>query len=170
MNTTLLVLRVLHVVGAVFWAGAILFVVHFLEPAVRDLGPDGGKVMQALQRRRYLEIVPVAALVTVLSGLWLYHRDFGRFHPGPGAPGSEITYGIGGLAALVALLVGVSGLRPTALRIGRLGSELAAAPPERRADLTAGIDAARRRLRVLGRVVVLLLTVAMVTMAVGRYV
>jgi hypothetical protein len=62
MDPILLVLRVVHVVGGVFWAGAILFVVHFLEPAVRDAGPDGARVMQALQKRRYLDVMPVVAV------------------------------------------------------------------------------------------------------------
>jgi uncharacterized membrane protein len=169
MQATLLVLRVVHVIGAVFWAGAILFVVHFLEPAVRDLGPDGSKVMQALQRRRYLEAMPVMALLTILSGFWLYHRDFGRFHPGPGASPAEWSYGIGGLAAVVALVIGLSVIRPSALRLGRVGAEMATATPERREALAAEANRSRGQLRMAGRIVVLLLTVAMVTMAVGRY-
>ena len=76
MDPILIVLRIVHVVGGVFWAGAILFVVHFLEPAVRDTGPDGARVMQALQRRRYLEVVPVTAFLTLVSGYVLYWRTF----------------------------------------------------------------------------------------------
>jgi uncharacterized membrane protein len=169
MQTTLLVLRVVHVIGAIFWAGAILFVVHFLEPAVRDLGPDGAKVMQAIQRRRYMEVTPVMALLTILSGFWLYHRDFGRFHPGPGASPAEISYGLGALAAVVALVVGLSVIRPSALRLGRLGGEIAQAPPDRREALLAEMNRYRGRVRMGGRVLVLLLTISMVTMAIGRY-
>ena len=101
MDILLIVARVVHVVGGVFWAGAVLFVVHFLEPAVREAGPDGARVMQALRKRRYLEVVPVTAALTLVSGYWLYWRLFGRLHPGPGASGPELALGLGGLASLV---------------------------------------------------------------------
>ena len=32
------------------------------------------------------------ALVTLVSGFWLYWRDFHRFHPGPGASPAEQHY------------------------------------------------------------------------------
>jgi uncharacterized membrane protein len=170
MDPLLILLRVVHVVGGVFWAGAILFVVHFLEPAVREAGPDGAKVMQALRKRRYLEVVPVTAALTVLSGYALYWRVFGRLHPGPGASGAELALGLGGLASLVAFVIGVTLLRPSALRIGALGAELAPAPDERKAALQEEIGGLRSRMRRSGRWMAVLLGIAIVTMAVGRYV
>ena len=170
MDPILLVLRVVHVVGGVFWAGAILFVAHFLEPAVRDTGPDGARVMQALQKRRYLDVMPVVAALTLVSGFWLYWRTFGRVHPGPGASGVELVLGTGGVVSLVAFVVGVTAMRPAALRIGRLGAELAQAPPERKEALGAELATLRRRMRVAGRVVAALLGVAILCMAVARYV
>jgi uncharacterized membrane protein len=170
MDPILILLRIVHVVGGVFWAGAILFVVHFLEPAVRDAGPDGAKVMQALRKRRYLEVVPTVAALTLLSGFALYWRTFGRLHPGPGASGVELVLGLGGFASLVAFVIGVTMLRPSALRIGALGAELAEAPPERRAALQEEIGRLRLRMRKSGRWVAVLLSVAILSMAVGRYV
>ena len=140
MDPLLIVLRVVHVVGGVFWGGAILFVVHFLEPAVRDAGPDGAKVMQALQKRRYLDVMPVVAALTVVSGYWLYWRVFGRWHPGPGASGAELWLGVGGFA------------RPRRLRDrGEPHAALGAAdrPPGRRAR--PGPAGAERRDRGRGR-------------------
>ena len=169
MDPLLIVLRVVHVVGGVFWAGAILFVAHFLEPAVREAGPDGAKVMQALQRRRYLDVMPVVAALTLVSGFWLYWRTFGRVHPGPGASGVELALGIGGLVSLVAFVVGVTVMRPSALGIGRLGAELAQAPPDRTEALGAELAGLRRRVRAAGRVVAALLGIAIVCMAVARY-
>ena len=169
MDPLLIVLRVVHVVGGVFWGGAVLFVVHFLEPAVRDAGPDGARVMQALRKRRYLEVVPAVAVLTLVSGFWLYWRSFRRFHPGPGATGAELALGIGGLLAVVAFLVGVTLLRPSALRMGVLGAEMAQAAPERKQALGGEIDRLRGRMRRSGRVVAALLGLAIVAMAVGRY-
>jgi uncharacterized membrane protein len=169
MDPLLILLRMVHVVGGVFWAGAILFVAHFLEPAVRDVHPDGGKVMLALQKRRYLDVMPVVALLTLVSGFWLYHRTFGRFHPGPGASGPELWLASGGLAALAGFVVGVSLMRPSAMRIGQLAGEMAQAPPERKEAIGAEMARLRGRMRVAGRVVAALLGVAILCMAIGRY-
>ena len=170
MDPLLIALRVVHVVGGVFWGGAILFVVLFLEPAVRDAGSDGPKVMQALQRRRYLDVVPIVAALTLASGYWLYWRVFGRWHPGPGASGAELWLGVGGFASLVAFVIGVSLMRPSALRIGSLGAELAQAAPERRDAIGAEVARLRGRVRLAGRWVAALLGIAILCMAVGRYV
>ena len=169
MDPLLLLLRVVHVTGGVFWGGAILFVVHFLEPAVRDAGPDGGKVMLALQKRRYLDVVPTVAALTLVSGFALYWRLFGRAHPGPGASGAELWLAMGGLAALAAFVVGVGLMRPAALRIGRLAGELPQAPPERKDAIGAEAARLRTRMRLAGRGVAALLGVAILCMAVGRY-
>jgi uncharacterized membrane protein len=170
MDTLLILLRIVHVVGGVFWAGAILFVVLFLEPAVREAGPDGAQVMQGLRKRRYLEVVPVTAALTLVSGYWLYWRTFGRLYPGPGASGVEVTLGVGGLASLVAFVIGMSLLRPSALRIGALGAELAqTTAPDRKGSLTEEIGRLRLRMRRSGRWVATLLGIAILCMAVGRY-
>lgn len=165
----LIALRVVHVLGGVFWAGALLFVVFFLEPAVRAAGPDGARVMQGLQKRHYLEVVPAVAVFTLLSGLFLYWRDFGRLYPGPGASAVELALAIGGLAALVALAIGLTVLRPSALRMGALGAELVQSPPERTEAIGAEMGRLRDRLRLSGRWVAALLGIAVVGMAVARY-
>jgi uncharacterized membrane protein len=170
MDPLLILLRIVHVVGGVFWAGAILFVAFFLEPAVREAGPGGAKVMQGLRKRRYLEVVPTVAFLTLVSGYALYGRIFGRLLPGAGASGVELALGLGGFASVVAFVIGVSFLRPSALRIGTLGAKLAQTPTERRAPLEEEIGRLRTRMRQSGRWVAILLGVAVVTMAVGRYV
>jgi hypothetical protein len=169
MDPVLIILRIVHVGGGVFWAGAILFVVLFLEPAVGEAGPDGAKVMQALRKRRYLEVVPTVAFFTLVSGYLLYWPIFGRLHPGPGASGAELALAAGGLASLVAFVIGVTLLRPSALRIGALGTEMARAPAERKTELQAEIGRLRGRMRRSGRWVAALLGVAILAMAVGRY-
>jgi uncharacterized membrane protein len=169
MDPLLILLRVVHVVGGVFWGGAILFVVHFLEPAVRGAGPDGAKVMQGLRKRHYLEVVPATALLTVLSGYALFWRVFGRPFPGPDASAVELTLGLGGLAALVAFVIGMTLLRPSALRMGALGAEMAQASDEGKAALQTEIGRLQRRMRHAGRWVAALLGLAILSMAVARY-
>ena len=74
----LLLARLVHIVVGVFWAGTVIFNAWLLAPALRDIGPDAGKVMGALARRGMLVILPVTGILTILSGLWLYwHASVG---------------------------------------------------------------------------------------------
>ena len=81
MGATFMIARVLHVCLGVFWVGVMVFIAAFLGPALRDAGPDGAKVFGALLRRRMLDIIPVVALLNILSGLYLYWRVSGGFSP-----------------------------------------------------------------------------------------
>jgi hypothetical protein len=77
MNTFMITLRLVHIALGVFWAGTIFFFVMFLEPSVRAAGPDGARVMQGLQKRQFLNVMPV------IAGLRRDQLDRGR--PGLGA-------------------------------------------------------------------------------------
>jgi hypothetical protein len=55
MSLLVITLRLLHIVLGAFWVGTLIFFALFLIPSVRDAGPDGAKVMAALQRRRFLD-------------------------------------------------------------------------------------------------------------------
>lgn len=170
MHLGLLLLRIVHIGLGVFWAGTMFFFVLWLEPSLRAVGPAGGAVMAQLQRRGYLTWMPVIAALTVLSGLWLYWHDFGG---GGGALMSTrfaMTLGTGGVFAIVALVLGVVVMRPTALRVLALGAaamqQTDAAERERQ---LAQLSPLRDRLRAVSRWIALLLSVSVLTMASARY-
>ncbi|MDH5588648.1 MAG: hypothetical protein OEZ65_10925 [Gemmatimonadota bacterium] len=163
-------LRVIHIVLGVFWAGTIFFFVLLLEPAIRDMGPDGGKVLQALGRRGFLNIMPLAAVVTIVTGLGLYFLVGGGMETGWGGTPMGIALGVGALASIVAFLLGWFGLRANALELGRLGPSLPELQDEaERGAALARIQALKDRNRTLGRVIGALLAVAVLTMAVARH-
>lgn len=165
MDPMLVAMRLLHVGLGVFWAGALIFIALFLQPSVRDAGPDGAKVMAGIMRRRFLDIMPVVALVTILSGLWLYWRASAGFQPAYMGSPMGTTIGIGALAALAAFGIGVGVMRPAVKRAAALSQ---GAPPD-----DAGMAAAqalRARAATAGRIVAALLAVAVIAMAVARYV
>ena len=165
-----IVLRLVHVLSGVVWVGFALFAAFYLMPALAEAGPDGGKVMLALDRRNLLTTIPVVALLTVLSGIWLYLRA-AHLAPGFGASRMGITLGIGGAVAIVALLIGVSVISPSmnrAVAAVKQASQ-ATADEERQALLS---QATNLRVRAAGaaRLASLLLIVAAAAMAIGRYV
>jgi hypothetical protein len=96
MDPLVTVLRLVHIGGGVYWAGTIFFFVSILQPAVQDLGPDGGKVMVKLFERGYLTILPIIATLTIVSGfwlLWLFSAGFNATYMGstPSVPCREPT-------------------------------------------------------------------------------
>jgi uncharacterized membrane protein len=165
MDPLLLVMRLLHIVSGVFWAGTMIFMAFFLFPSVRDAGPAGGKVVAELTRRRFTEIVPVIAIVAILSGLWLYWRASVGFQPAYMGSRTGMTFGTGGAAAILSLLIGMVIVRPSMKR----AAELAAAGPPDEARM-AQIQQLRARAGKGGQIVALLLLLAVAAMAVGRYV
>jgi hypothetical protein len=170
MNALVLVLRLLHVVLGVFWAGTLIFFAVFLVPAVRDAGPEGAKVMAALQRRRFMDVMPTVAILTILTGIWLYWRISGGFSPAWMSSPAGLALGGGGALSLVAFGIGIGVMRPAALQAGALSRTLADTPegPERDSQL-AVVQQLRQRTAVAGRYVAVLLALATALMAVARY-
>jgi len=170
MNWVTIGLRLVHVVGGVLWVGFAVFGAFYLFPSIAEAGPEGGKVMTVLQRRGLLTVFPIFALVTVLSGLWLYVRA-SHMAPGFSASHMGMTLGFGGVCAFVALFVGMLVITPSMNRAAAAAQQAmhAAATAERQALLDL---AARHRTRAAGasRIATALLIVAAGAMAVGRYV
>jgi hypothetical protein len=171
MNVVTIVLRLIHVGLGVFWAGALFFVVLFLEPSVREAGPDGAKVMQGVMRRNFLNILPVVAAFTILSGLVLMYRASVGFEGAWFGSPVGMAYSTGGTAAIVAFIIGVFVMRRSVLKAAGMNAALQKNPEAPNRDATmAQIQALRHRARMAGRWVALFLGIAVFFMAVGRYV
>ncbi|MEZ4455834.1 MAG: hypothetical protein R2882_04655 [Gemmatimonadales bacterium] len=83
----LLLARIVHVGGGVFWAGALFFTAMFLGPAMRNAGPAGGQVGSQIANGPFPRLMPVIALLTLLSGFYLIRvasAGFGAGYMGSG--------------------------------------------------------------------------------------
>ena len=172
MNWLQVILRFVHVVSGALWVGMMVFTVVFLSPALQEAGPDAGKVNAALQRRRLMVVMPIIALLTLISGFWLFYRFSG------GAPAAMLrtpvglAFGLGGLAALLGFVVGIALMRPVMMRSMTITKELGGPPPlpeaERRARM-GELERLRARGAGVSRLVTGLLLFALGAMAVARY-
>lgn len=171
MHAELLVLRLVHVLGGIFWVGSGLFTTLFLVPVLASSGATAGQVMAGLQQRRLFSVLPIVAFLTIASGLrlmWLTSAGFSAAYFA--APGG-LTYALSGLSATVAFLLALLVVRPAAVRSGRLTASLAATADETgRAELTAELGSLRRRGAIASTVVAILLVLGAAGMAVARYV
>lgn len=170
MMDWVVVLRILHVLLAAFWAGSIFFFVLFVEPSVRSLGPDGGRVVRALQERHFLDILIVAAVLTVVLGLIVLWRFTNNFSPAVMSSSYGMSLMLGATAGLLTLGLGVFVSRPTLQRLLAKGAEVAArGGPPSEADQSE-IARLQSRLRVAARSAAVLLLLAIVFMAAAKYV
>ena len=170
MDALLIFLRLVHVVSGVLWVGSMFFTTIFLVPSMQEAGPDGAKVMAGLQKRGMMTVVPILAIATILSGVWLYWRVSNGFDPAFSTSGIGLAFGLGGIAAIIAYAIGITTVRPSMLRAGMLAQQLAQAPQggEREAQMVE-IGRLRARAAAAGRVVLGLLLFATAAMAVARY-
>lgn len=170
MEWVQLTMRVVHVLLGSFWVGTVLFAMLYLDPAVREAGQDGGRVMGILLRRGYLRTILLVGAVVVLSGVYLLWALSGGFSAGFMGSLSGILLSTGGLAGVLALLVGAHVSLPTARKLGELGQQVAqseAPPSQEDQDEMARL---RRKLTGALRAAGLLLLVAIITMALGPHV
>jgi len=170
MDPILLLLRLVHVLLGVFWAGTIFFFAAFLLPSLGDIGPDAGKVMGALQKRNYVNVMPVIALITIISGILLFYKVSGGFSAA--YPRSHyMGYGTGGTAAIIALAIGMILIRPAANRMGQIMQSMPSTPPGPEKDaLLTEVQKLRQRTALGSQIVAGLLLLAVILMAVTRYV
>src|SRR5690242_10297384 len=100
MNYEILVLRLIHVVGGVIWAGTAIFIAVFLLPALGQAGPAGAPVMAGLVNRKVFVIVPIIAIVTMLAGLRLMMIVSGGFSADYFHSRHGMTYVFGAVCAI----------------------------------------------------------------------
>jgi hypothetical protein len=165
------VLRVLHILGGVFWVGVAIFIAAFLGPSLRAVGPAGGAIMTQLAQVRRLPLwMMLAMIVTLVAGFLLYWanaRTGGSAWLGSG-PGR--TFGFGGVLALAGGVLGMAISAPTGRKLGALGASLAAAGRPPTPEELATMQALQRRLATAAALVAILVVLATIAMAVARYV
>jgi hypothetical protein len=170
-SSIILILRLIHVVLGVAWAGAVFFVALMLMPMLKALGPGSGPVMQQLAGKQKMPIyLMLLAILTVLSGgtlLWNNSHVMGSawMHTGPGR-----TFSMGGGLAIVALIVGAAVNSPAGKRLATLAGEIAAGGGRPSPEQAAEIARLQARLNTATNVAAVLILLATTAMAVARYI
>jgi hypothetical protein len=171
--TTLLflVLRVAHVLLAALWLGSVALTVLFVLPASREMGAASLPMMRAIARRGLNGFMGALGGVTVLTGIYLYWRFTGGFSPELSASRGAMVFGTGGIAGILAVIIGGAVVGRSAARMEALGDKALALPEgSERAGLMAQSAAARDRVLTGARIVLVLQMIALACMAIGHYV
>jgi uncharacterized membrane protein len=164
----MVVLRFVHVVGGVAWAGAVFLMVGFIFPAVRASGPQAGRFMEEVAKRRLPVFMNTAAGLTMLSGLIMYIAAAASTDGTWLGTRAGIGYTVGAIATIIAAVIGSTASRRGGQRMATIGEAIKAsggASPEQAAEL----GAVQARMAKAMRVVATLLFVAVTAMATARY-
>jgi uncharacterized membrane protein len=168
-QTITLLLRLIHILGGIFWVGGAFLLAGFLIPTVRATGAEGGRFMQHLAGRRRLPVfMSIAMLLTVLSGFAMYGRVAAATNGAWAGTPPGIAYGLGGLAAVLGAVVGMVLGGASARRMAAIGQRITEAgrpTPEQQAEM----ERLQGRMVLGSRLTAGLLLLAASAMAVARY-
>lgn len=163
--------RVFHVLFASLWIGSSVFISALLMPAIDNSGPSGGQVMARMNRHGMHVYMTVFGSTTVVSGLYLLWRFTGGFDPSVTANHAGLAYCVGGLAGILAAVIGSAVVGRSASQAATVMGQMAALPEgPARGALMATAASLRQRMRTGSRVAIALQAIALVLMTVGHYV
>jgi uncharacterized membrane protein len=171
MDLYLLILRLIHIVSAVFWGGGTFALAMFILPSVNSSMPESGKFMQRIIGAYHFPIyMTIAGTLVVLSGLMMFDNLSHHFSMEWISSPHGLCLTIGGISAIIAYLMGILINKPRADKIGRIGQEIAKAggapTPAQIADMTA----LRMKITRTTNLIAILILVTVLAMAAAKYV
>ncbi len=166
MHYLIVILRLLHVVGGAFWFGSAIMLGFFISPTVAATADAGQRFMAHLVKEsRLVTAISIMAGLTILAGAGLYWIDSQGLTSEWSRTGTGLIFAIGGVLGLIGFIFGVQ-IGTNLKKIVKIGSEIQGKPT---AEQAGQIQAAQKRLRVVGPVSAYALILAVICMAVARY-
>jgi uncharacterized membrane protein len=151
--------RTLHILFAASWFGAAAILTLYLLPVLRQLGAVGETTLQGLTGRGLHRFMAASSGITVLSGLWLYWTLTAGFSASAMSSTAGMVFGLGGLAGVLAAMLGGGVIGRSIMRIEALSAS--GADPAQIAGL-------QQRIAIASRLVLALLIFALLAMALGH--
>ena len=169
----MMVLRLVHILGGVFWLGAVLITAGFLMPAMRATGGEATRFMNYVMQERRLQLyLSIAMVLTLLSGLAMFGY-LSSAGSGAWARSRMATIlGIGAVLAIVASAAGSMVVRPAGRKLAVIAQRMQAARTAGGAPSPADVaemQALQARMARTLSLVATLLVFAAATMAIARY-
>jgi uncharacterized membrane protein len=169
MNVAIALVRLIHIFSGVFWAGGAIVLAAYVEPSAAATAPESNKFMQRFVGSGFVTAMGLAGPLTVLAGLTLYLVDSGGLSNGWITTPTGLGFTIGGLAGLVAFVIGFFISRTTAESMGALGKEMQAAGKPPTPEQMGKMKALQEKLSQASVATAIVLAVAVAAMAMSRY-
>lgn len=169
MHAEILVLRLLHVLGGMFWVGFAAYNTFFLIPAFADAGPAAAPVFGGLQKRKLFVFLPIIATLTILSGIRLLMITSGGFSGAFFHTRMGIAFTAGGAIGILGFVIGLLFTRPSMDKAGALMAKRATASPEEQREIDVKVARYRSIGATSGNWSTAFILFAGIAMAVARY-
>lgn len=167
----MILLRLTHILAGITWVGAVIFTAIFLFPAMQGDPATAGKVMAGLARRRYMQVMPAVAILTILSGLWMIWVTSGGHLGMYMQTASGHTFTMAGGLGILGFLLGIFVARPRGMKAMALGKQMAAVTDStERAKLQEEMQTLQKQSGMVTMAVTILVLLAAAGMAIARYV
>jgi len=171
MDIYLFILRLVHILAGVFWAGGLFTLAMFILPSINSSMPEGGKVMQRMMAGYHFPVYMLTAGgLTVLSGILMYAKLSLGFSMQWIGSAHGICLTIGGLAAIIAFFLGILINKPRADKMGRIGKEIMQAGGKPNESQLTEMTRLRMGITQMTGYMAILILIAVIGMAVAKYV
>jgi uncharacterized membrane protein len=166
----LIVLRFVHVIAGVCWAGGGFVTFLFLEPTAKDLEAAGMQFFHHMAgKRRFNTFVGTNAALTVLSGTLLLWQDasgqwLAWVQTGPG-----LGFALGSLVGVVVFFVGMFGVGMPHIKLEQIGKEIEKAGTPPTPGQAAELQKLDKKISYYSRIEFALVALSLALMATARY-
>ena len=166
MNYLTLILRLIHIIGGVFWAGGALVMNFFIGPTLRATG-DAGKQFAGhlMAKTPFATVLGISAYGTVIAGFLLFGIDSDWFSSPWMHSGAGTGFGIGAAFGLAGLVTGLMNGNNNQ-KIAQLGAKIQGKPTQ---EQMAALGAIQKQQSWVVPVNTYSLLLAVFFMAIARY-
>jgi len=166
----LLVLRFLHVIASVAWAGGAAIFFLFIEPTAKALAPTGMQFVQHMvNKRRFAIFMVISSTLTVLSGALLLLKVTGGEWLAYMQTGPGLGFVLGSVAGGLVYFIGMFGVNPRAQRMAKLGAAIQAAGGPPTPAQGAELQRLDKEMSTLGLIDFVLVALSLALMGTARY-
>jgi hypothetical protein len=169
-SALMIILRLIHILGGVFWVGTVFIITWFLLPANKTTGQAGLVVMQEVMMRRKLSVYLMTAMgLTILSGLTMYARMAMITHGAWASTTNAKVLGFGALCGIVGGAIGGSISKATGMKMAAIGKAIQDSGQPPTEAQKSEIGALQEKMQKVMSFVAILLILAVAAMASARY-
>lgn len=166
----LFILRLVHVVASVCWAGGAFMFFLFIEPTAKALAPTGMQFVEHMvTKRRFSIFMVISSTLTVLSGALLLWQTAGGQWIDYVSTGPGLGFTLGSVVGASVYLIGMFGVNPRAVKLAKIGNEIQAAGGPPTPAQSAELQKLNREMSVLDTADFFLVALSLALMATARY-
>lgn len=166
MTYIIWILRIIHIVGGVFWVGAALTMTFYIGPTIGATGEAGQKFAgHFIGKMKFSSMMMISSMSSIIAGFLLYWIASNGFTSGWMRSGAGIGFGIGAIFALIGWVFGIL-IGRTNMAMAKLGSQFQGKPTS---EQLTSVQKLQEQLAIYSKINAATLLLAVAFMSFARY-